>query len=78
MNTQELVDKLGKEHALAVVEWLEFTIQEFRNDRPEDEDTAEYLESLTDYLRLHAASEFVETHQGMSAHNLKSTDLMDL
>jgi hypothetical protein len=67
MNTQELVAKLGKEQALAVAEWLEFTIQEFREDRPDDEDTAEYLESLTDYLRLHATSKFVEMHQGPSA-----------
>lgn len=86
MNTQELVARIGKENAMAVVDWLELTIREFQADRPGDQTTAEYLENLTDYLRLHAASDFVETHQGSPStaspsatqSPLQNTDMMDL
>lgn len=79
MNTEELIAQIGKDNALAVTEWLEFTIEEFREDRPEDESTAEFLENLTDHLRLHASSEFVRSHQGTPVTSeLRDIDVMDL
>lgn len=73
LKTEDLIAAIGEENAVAVADWLEIVAEEFSQVRPAEIATTEFLEYLSEHLRLTAT----EDHQPVSSE-LPATDMMDL
>lgn len=73
LKTEELIETIGEENAVAVADWLEMVAEEFGQARPAEIETIEFLEYLSEHLRL-TATEDREAPSG----ELAATDVMDL
>ncbi len=73
LKTEDLIAAIGEENAVAVADWLEMVAEEFSQARPAEIETMEFLEYLSEHLRLTAT----EDHQAVPSE-LMTTDMMDL
>ncbi|HEY9660035.1 MAG TPA: hypothetical protein V6C65_16380 [Allocoleopsis sp.] len=73
LKTEELIETIGEENAIAVADWLERVAEEFGQARPAEIETTEFLEYLSEHLRL-TATEDRQPNSG----ELAATDVMDL